>query len=332
MPSDSAEEEEEGLVRRPKRLWSRTALIILGPVVVGGLFSITPFLYQQITQPTAVLTYTRTTGPAISTANGFRQISTLTVENAGRAPLTGIAADVADATGDIESSAISPVQGLDVKEKSTPKNYHIEITRMLPKDALHASVMTVADKADNHLEMSVRSNEIRGIEAAPIAGDTPNDWLLVAATLLGMFGTLLALVGTLIAVRRHRLLSFTSLIRRRWNREEIITYILALSNVLPLGADTFYQEELSYIRTGDLLLAAGLRGDTDLRSRCVAALRALLDADRDMADSSAAAIRDNLRRLGFELTETDFQQVRTNAADPEEDLVMARRRVAEHFA
>jgi hypothetical protein len=192
-------------------------------------------------------------------------------------------------------------------------------------------IMTLADTPDNRLEMSVRSNEVRGIDAtAALGGETKDKRTLILATVLGMVGTFIALAGTMFmfysARRRMRFLDLSLV----GHREEIITYILALSNVLPSGADTFYRDELSYIRTGDLLLAIGLR-DAQLKSKCVAALRALLDADRGMTSSSADAIRDNLRRLGVEMSDADFQQLRANATDPDRDLMAARRRAATHF-
>lgn len=329
MPS--APEVEETTDRGSLPMWRRSALFILGPVVVGGLFSIAPFVYQQITRPTAVLTYTRTAGPAISTPAGFRQISTLTIENAGKVPLTGVAVDVGGGNGEIESSAISRVQGVDVKERSTPKDYHVDIERLLPNDTLHASVMTVADTPDNHLEMSVRSNEIRGVDVtATVGNETEEKRALLLATVLGMFGTFIALTVSVFVFYSARRSRFRGVIFAG-HREEVITYTLALSNVLPLGADTFYRDDLSYIRTGDLLLAIGLRGDTQLKSKCAAALRALLDADRRMASSSADAIRDNLRRLGVEISDADFGKLRAEAADPQRDLIAARRRVATYF-
>jgi hypothetical protein len=136
--------------RGPLPSWRRSALFILGPVVVGGLFSIAPFVYQQLTRPTAVLTYTRTAGPAISTPAGFRQISTLTIENAGKVPLTGVAVDVGGGNGQIESSAISRVQGVGIKEKSTSKDYHVDIERLLPNDILRASVMCCSPRTTGH--------------------------------------------------------------------------------------------------------------------------------------------------------------------------------------
>lgn len=330
MSSVPEAEEEKG--RRPLSTWERTALVILGPVVLGGLFSIAPFVYQQITQPTAVLTYVRTAGPAISTPNGFRQISTLTIENAGRVPLTGISADVDAGNEIIESSAINRLQGVNIKEKSTSKDYHVDIERLLPKDVLRLSVMTLGDTPDIHLEMSVRSNEVKGIEATTTTSDLTTDKKeLLLTTVLGMVGTAIALTTTVFiayTTRRTRRLLLSGF---RGNREEIITYTLALSNVLPIGADTFYRDELSYIRTGDLLLAAGLRGDVHLKSKCVAALRALLDADHSMASTSAEAIRDNLRQLGDDISDEDFLKLRASATSPEQNLVEARRRVAAYF-
>jgi hypothetical protein len=193
--------------------------------------------------------------------------------------------------------------------------------------------MTVAGTPDNRLEMSVRSNEIRGIDATTAVGDeTKNKRITILTVLLGMVGTLLALTGTAIAFyssRRFRISSADLVLGlgSSSHREDMIAYILALSKILPVEADTYYRDDLTYIRTGDLLLAIGLR-DAQLKPKCIAALRALLDCD--MISSSADAILDNLRRLGFDTSDAAFEGVRAKATS-RRDLMAMRRQAASYF-
>jgi len=138
--------------------------------LVGGLFSIAPAIYQQITPPTALLTYSRTRGPAIGTPNGYRQISTFTVQNAGKVLLTDVVVDVSTTTGQIESTAIDKPLGIVAKDQSSPKNYEVTIERLLPNDVVRASVMAASESPDAALTLAVRCNEVRGSEAASSAG------------------------------------------------------------------------------------------------------------------------------------------------------------------
>jgi hypothetical protein len=310
----------------------RRLLLLLVPVVVGGLFSIAPTVYQAITAPTSVLTYTRTAGPAINTASGYREISAVTVRNAGKTPLTGVEVDLNSRDGQIESSAIDHPLGVSAKEERSLKNYHLNVERLLPGDGLSASVMILAS-APSSPDLSVRSNEVRGTELPDAEANTTkinkNDLLTV---LLGMLGTFFALTGLAALLFLQRRGTSLPSFLRAGNREEMITFILALSNVIPLDVKTFYKQSLSYIRTGDLLLATALRGDDGVKERCVLALKALLVANRDMNPSSANAIRDNLKRLGVTYDDTAYEKLRIEAAAPAVDLMEARRRVAEVFS
>jgi len=317
-------EGDEGTV--PSRSGSRRfligALLVLGPAIVGGLITIAPAIYQQITLPTALLTYTRTTGPAISTASGYRQISTFTIANAGKVPLTGLIVDVSTETGQIESSAINSPRGTVAKEQASPKDYQATIERLLPDDVVRASVMAASASPDAPLSLAVRSNEVLGTEAA--SGQEKPEKGLAFELVFATSGALFAVLSSLVAFMLARRIAGDS-------SSDVIRYALFLSQAVPLELNGYAQGQLTYIGAGDLLLAAGLRGDAAMKSRCVAGLTALLSVERRMRPASAAAIRDNLRRLGVSMSDAEFAKMRATAANPTRDLVAARRLIASFF-
>ncbi len=299
-------------------------IIVLGPAIIGGLITIAPTIYQQVTAPRAVLTYARTAGPAISTPSGFVQISTLTIENSGRVPLTSIVVDVGTEHGQIESSAINSPKGVVAKEQSSAKEYVVNVERLLPNDVVRASVMTASNSSDDPLSVAVRSNEVVGT-LAPGSDEANRKEGVLKSITFALLGTLFAATGVFFAglqFRRGRLLDVLA-----YGSGDVVRYVLVLSRVVPLNFEAFMDDtRLSYIAAGDLFLEAGLRGDDDTKSRCVTGLKALLSAR--MMEASAMSIRDNLRRLGATLSDADFAKIRDNATG---DIAEVRRRAASFF-
>lgn len=299
-------------------------IMVLGPAIIGGLFTIAPTIYQQITTPRAVLTYSRTAGPAISTPSGFVQISTFTIENSGRVPLTGIVVDVSADHGQIQSYATNTPKGVVTKEQNTSKEYFVNVERLLPRDVVRASIMTSSNTSDDPLSVAVRSNEVVGAEAVIGNEARSKDNVLKAAS-FALLGTVVAAMGVLFSTfffLRGRLGGAIF-----YGREDLIRYVLVLSQIAPLKLEAFMDDhKMSYIGAGDLLLEAGLRGDAETKSKCIAAMKALLNAT--MVETSAVAIRENLERLRVSLNDEDFAKTRKNAT---RDVPEARRRAAAYF-
>jgi len=114
----------------------------------------------------------------------------------------------------------------------------------------------------------------------------------------------------------------------KFGKDDAIRCLLVLSRAVPLD---LVEGQFSHIETGDLLLAAALHGDDEIRSRCVAALKALPSIGPKMSPSSANAIRDNLQRLGVSMSDAEFSKMRSSAISPQRDLAAARRRIASFF-
>jgi hypothetical protein len=281
MPDEKDEPTEQE--RSFFRSWFGRALLVVVPALIAGVFSIAPKLYDELTKPRAALSYTQTSGPAISTNAGFRQIFSLTVENAGKVPLTGIDIDIRLPTAtQIESSAIEPRAGLSPVVSSEKDSYRAHLDRLLPTEMMGISIMTISNALGTSLTIALRSNEVLG---APHSIDLNNKndpfGLFLSAALAALSVGLAFLIGMTFlraALRRQ--------IFRGSSHDDNIRFIAALSEV-PMPRSVFSAETaLTYIATGDLFLDAGLNGEKDVKDRCVLALRALLATSPTTVKSS----------------------------------------------
>jgi hypothetical protein len=94
----------------------------------------------------------------------------------------------------------------------------------------------------------------------------------------------------------------------------MVTWILGLSRVLPIGEQVFLTDhDLSYARTGDIFLFNALHREDDVKQRCVAGLRSLLMVE-GVAKQSIIKIRQNLKMLGIEYSDEEFARIRTETA------------------
>jgi len=310
------------------RWWLR-ALFVLGPALVGGLFTLSPKLYDELTKPKATLAFTSASGPAISTSSGARQISSIRAENTGKVPLTNVVVEVQVSDGQIESSALEQSPGIKPVSQAAGGTYRVVAERLLPTEFIAASVMTLSSSTHSSLKLAVRSNEILGTIAAPITPgyEGPGELIVAIATSFAIAVTSLLIIFTI----RHRRISVAGLFSAAHYKSDVITYVCAVSGVLTSPDELFYHNHtMTFLRAGDLFLFAGLNADPERRNRCVLALRALLEV-RDMADTSALAIRANLELLGAPLTNSEFKAAREKAQTLDSDFLAARRRVVEIF-
>lgn len=312
--------------------WFWRGLVVLSPAVIAGLFTISPKLYDEITRPRAVLSYSEVSGPAIGGNNSFRRISSVRIENTGKVPLTGVALEITSAAGQIESSAADESPGIRPSIQSTATSYQLLVQRLLPTETLSASIMTSSSTPQPVLKLSVRSNEVLGTLRSNSLDVVPKQSLDFLLAFLTSAAVALTTIVMILLVRRGRAFSafVGSGIRR--HKADLVTFICAMSEAIPLSDDLLFREhEVSYLRAGDLLLFFGLRGDDATRRKCILALRALLGAVAHMADGSAAVIRSNLATLGAKVSDAEYEELRAGAKNSD-DIIQARQRVLEIFA
>jgi hypothetical protein len=316
--------DQESSTSRPFWSWKVWAIAIV-PALVGGLFAIGPTIYQELSKPRAVLSFSRVAGPTIGSAGTFRKISLIRIENTGRTPLTNVIVAEDITNGEIENSAISTAPGLKPITQNTAKSMNVVLERMLPTEALSISVMTSSQSPQEATSLTVRSNEALGSEAVAATSENKVEPALLAAVLAVAGATLTASTVLLLAKRR-----WLPTLQRLNERPDIITYVLSLSGTTSLLRLLPYQESLSYRRAADMLLFSGMSASPQLKRNCLTGLRAFLAAAGRMNEESAAIVRANLGALGSPITDDEFKQLRAQASAIK-DLLEARAVVLKMF-
>jgi hypothetical protein len=97
--------------------------------------------------------------------------------------------------------------------------------------------------------------------------------------------------------------------------EDVITWILGLSGSLS-ERQLFARHDLSYAQTSDILLFNALHQEGQRRQPCIIGLKVLLSIG-PVANESIAKIRENLKILGVEYSDTEFEEIRKEAASGE---------------
>ena len=185
------------------------------------------------------------------------------MENTGKVPLTHVSINIKTVGGIIESAALEQSPGIVPNSRLAGPEYQAVVERMLPAEWASVSVLATSNAPNMSLELGVRSNEVRGSSKSDTV--EKDDAVLVpalltafaAATTMGVF------IITLVFGRRSRGINFVSeMMGRQDFKSDIITYIFALSQVVPL-TDEFYfrSNNISYRRAADIFLAFGLRAD-----------------------------------------------------------------------
>jgi hypothetical protein len=310
----SLDEKEVTNVGQP-RTWSNTRkflLFVLLPALVAGFFSIAPKLYEELTKPKAALTYRAVSGPAIVEGGSFRQIFSIAVENSGKIPLTDVKAEVRVSAGQIESFVVDQNNALWPAVEKSSTLYRFSVPRMHPTESVSVSLMTSSSSPNPGMTVSIRSNEVLGIQPEPGGVEDQSKAFLVAAIGAMLSGVSVAVMslGFVSSRFRRAILGYT--------RSDILTYIIGLSGVIPLNNELMFRDhELTYVRAGDLFFLIGTRGDAATKARCILALKALLLVHK-MAEESAATIKKNLVALGE--TETVVNSIRAKSLSNADEL------------
>jgi hypothetical protein len=227
---------------------------------------------------------------------------------------------------------VSPAPGLKPATQTSPTRFSTVMERMLPTETLSASVMTVSKFRQADLKLGIRSNEVLGSEAVPPQDNKVKPEILSA--LLAVTGALIATVALMILVlsRRRVFASRLAGLASGFERSDVITYICALSGVVPLSDELLFRpHDISYRRAGDLFLFSGMKKDPATKAKCVTGLRAMLSAVDEINDTSAMIIRSNLATLGHELTDEEFRALRANAGAIGGNLLAARAFILDMF-
>lgn len=260
------------------------------PALIAGAFAVAPKLYDIVTEPKASLSFLSTAGPVVRLSSGVKQIVSTSVWNNGRRPLSDvkfILSPESDTT--IEAATFEQTTGISYKvlENSTHTTY--EVPGLLPGEKFSVAVMLTAKEQVKLPQVSARSKETLGVtsEAQFQPKSSKIDFAGAVLASLSVFSMAIAL--------RKRIRSGG--LPGIGGKQDVLFFIPArlklpeIANEMRL-ADT----RLTYLRMADILLAHGLKSESDARDRTIMALKCMLLVE-GIAESSLRVIEENLRIL-----------------------------------
>ena len=270
----------------------KTILYAIVPAIIAGIFAVSPKLYDELTEPQAVLEYDISKGPILNTDSGYKSIYSIRVSNNGKKPLTEINALIKN-NGTIEAINTYENTGLSPTIKDTPTT--VTVKTLHPGESFTISLMLVTPNNSNQLDFILRSKEILGTLFKPDdAGRTKKlDICSGIASALSVF--IMALYFMSRAKGGKSLGPFNT------HKTDILFYIAAKYGftdiVKQLGIN---EENVTYLRFGDMLYATAILDESDIRKNAIMALKCMLLIEK-MAETSRKLIIRNIKNL-----ENDF--------------------------
>lgn len=259
-------------------------LYAIVPAIIAGSFSIAPKLYDIVTEPNAKLTFSVTRGPELESGGQYRRITSVRVVNSGKKALHHVQSEFNLPLGNFESFRLQESSGLRPNIKESKTAISVEINTLHPREDFTMVAMELIPDLKTVAKFHLRSDEVLGShEVAP----EKNKYLDIFGALLSGMSVFLMVV----ILSRKRSFLF------RPEREDNIFYLLMRLGITEITEKIkFSSAPLTYLRSADILLELGSRGDEETREKCIKALKCLLLIG-NIAPSSLNVIEGNIQRL-----------------------------------
>lgn len=258
------------------------------PALIAGIFTVSPKLYDEITEPKAILSYQITKGPILAENNIQKTIYAINIKNDGKKPLTGISS-IINTKDSIEAMTIYEHTGLNPKVNKDKQPYSVSVATLHPKEFFSISLMVVANNTEPKIEFILRSKETLGF-IEEITNKTQSiDFLSALAATLSVFSMALYF---LIRLKSGKIIPFIFS-----DKTDIIYYLLVKLELI----DTVKQygnndEGITFRRLGDILFAKGNTNDVEKKKNAILGLKSLLLIN-DIAETSKELIIRNIKIL-----------------------------------
>jgi hypothetical protein len=294
----------------------KNALIIaLIGAVITAVATIAPKVYDIVTEPKDLLTYSLSTSPGISEPTGTRHIVVVSVKNQGKKPLAKVFGRLLADSGQIEAFKVVDPSSISSHSAPNSSEMDINVDRMLPGDMITLSAMVSFGQSDGVPTFRLRSDDIVGVLQTD-AASSPNDKNIVTTT----FVAALAMFVSTIAVFMFRMSSgrtvFSSLAGDGdEDRTDFLNYMAIRLGLYDLATELRHlPPNLTYRSASDMLLALGKQA-TD-KGTALKGLKCILLVS-NIAETSISAIQKNISDLqGTPYSDAEVANVRARAASP----------------
>ena len=252
--------------------WSAVAA-----AVIGGLFTLAPFIYSSLSESKAAISYTLNVGPVLAGSDKDRQIVVIKISNTGGKEIHDVYLEVIVPSRFIEEAAYSRIAGVDFIEHKSSGEYKLSIPSINPLESVAVSLFVTGSKGSSSALVNVSDVIVRAPSIIPKLVDPSSQNVFSTGNSL----TALTLISAILVT----LWIFVTLYLRKYIRREefmpnartsILSYILSRTKFLDLAQSIVIDgREMKYIEVSDLLLAYGLNRD-DIRDQCINALSCML--------------------------------------------------------
>ncbi|AFT74514.1 hypothetical protein [Alteromonas macleodii] len=302
--------------------WKKVFLYAIAPALIAGVFAVSPKLYDELTEPKAVLEYSVNRGPIIRSDEAYKSIYAIDVINNGKRPLSNVHASI-KSKGNIEAINTYESTGLSPKISSPG----ITVETLHPGESFTISLMLVTRDEDNSIDFILRSKESLGSEIKPV--DAKKDKKLDIASALAAGSSVFAM-ALYFMLRLRGSGSIGAILTSE--KSNILFYIAAKFGFDKI-LDHYGVEDgsVTYLRFGDILYSIGENGSPEVKRKAIIALKSML-LNSTMAGISKQCIIRNIKALeGDEFSDEELTLLNEKSCDASE-LIKIRGLIDEYSA
>lgn len=276
------------------------------PALIAGLFSVSPKIYDILSEPNMELKYKIIESPELIEDKIYKKILSITVENEGKKTLTNIVGDLLITNGKVHNYKVQDNFAIKPDIIINNNNLNISINNIHPNEKLEIILMLITNEEKSEFIFNLRSNEIVGTKIDTLDMEkTKNDDSLFTLLLT----VLSVLTMALWFIRKKRpILSGDQ-------RKETLFYILSkleLDKIITI----FIQDNkrITFLWMADILYFNALK-DKENKERYINALKCMLLIKR-VANTSISVIIRNIKLLeGHDFSEKQIKDLQKSAID-----------------
>jgi len=300
----------------------KVILYAIIPAVIAGVFAVAPKLYDEFTEPKAVLEYRLTKGPILREGSDQKSIYAIDVINNGKKPLSKINASL-KSLGKVEAINIYENTGLSSEIKNNPTTISVETLH--PEESFTISLMLIAKDGQNKIDVVLRSKEVLGTEFRGTDTEKNNtpDFLSALAVALSVF------IMSMYFINRFKKGGVANIFNVE--KPNVLFFIAAKFGFVEIVRLYGINEgNITYLRFADMLYAKGVNGNEEEAFKVCVALKCML-LNSTIAELSRNVVIDNIKAIeGDEFSVDEINLLKERACDSSELLKL--RRMIDEFS
>lgn len=275
--------------------WKRVILYAVIPALITGIFTVAPKIYDELSEPSSVLSYIVTKGPSLFVDGEYKTIYAIRIENSGKKSLSEVFALI---RGNGKFKAITVHNDTGLLPQVSSKTASISVEKLHPAEFFTVSIMQANDTKDSTIEIVLRSKEVLGSQL--INSNRGNTLFLTSALASGFSVFVMSLLVLTKGVRGNSVSYLDG------NKSNFLFYIAAKFNFdCIISKYSITDINISYLRFGDMLYAIAYRGDHEKRESAILALKCML-LNKTIATSSRDLIIRNILNLDGKLSKEEI--------------------------